>query len=70
MKNVNGEEINEELFLKKASERLSDINEMLEESDLTYTQQEKLLRQITEYGGAMFHYGKFFENQRILENVK
>lgn len=63
MKNVNGEEINEELFLKKASEQLSDINEMLEESDLTYTQQEKLVRQITEYGMTMYAYGGFKANE-------
>ena len=69
MKNVNGEEINEELFLKKASERLREINEMLEDSDVTHSRQVRVIREITEYGMTMFHYGKFFENQRILEII-
>lgn len=61
MKNVNGEEINEELFLAKSTEKLNNINKFINDSGLSFMEQEIIIKNITEYGMIMFHYGKFFE---------
>lgn len=61
MKNINGEEINKELYEKKINEKLSEIQNLLNSNDdgFSYTEEEKLLHLIGEYGAIHYMYGSF-----------
>lgn len=64
MTNVNGEEITEELFLKKGNEKLIEISNYLDETDLSYDKIERIMIMYSEYAMIMYHYGAFMEKQR------
>jgi hypothetical protein len=59
MKNANGEEINEALFNKKASEKLNEINVMLEDGIDDSSRITDILKSVAEYGMIMYNYGAF-----------
>jgi len=58
MNNINGEKINEALFNKKSSEKLNEINNILNETDCG-TRTDSILKSISEYGMIMYSYGAF-----------
>ena len=66
MKNVNGEEINEALFLKKANEKIAEINELQDEE---YFVSDALNKLIFEYGMIMYHYGAFMQKSDSIRSA-
>ena len=59
MKNVNGEEINKELYEKKLNEKLNIIDVCLKEENLSSFIYDFLLKEIAEYATMNYLYGSF-----------
>lgn len=63
MKNINGEEINKELYEKKINEKLRQINDFLEDIknhyDVYLLDSDDLQMLLSEYGNLNYMYGSF-----------
>ena len=61
MKNINGEEINKELYEKKINEKLSEISNYIDDckEDYHYLVVDELQKLIFEYGTLHYMYGGF-----------
>ena len=61
MQNINGEEINKELYEKKINEKLSEISNYLDDckQDHYYLVVDELQKLIFEYGNLYYAYGSF-----------
>lgn len=61
MKNINGEEINKELYESKINEKLQTIQSLLNDANevLNFSEEDNLLLLIAEYGNLNYMYGSF-----------
>lgn len=61
MKNVKGEEINEELYLKKVNEKLAEISNYIEDckEDSYLLNSDELINLINDYGMIYYMYGAY-----------